>query len=350
MKIGDVNIGDGRRVFIIAEASSNHGKDIKRAKKMIDVVAEAGADAVKFQLFKAEKISADTDDSRLLVRNKTFVDKPIKLIGFYKDNEFSRIWTPELFKYAKKKGIVFMATPFDVEAIDVLEKAGVAIYKNASYELLDVPLLRKMAKTKKPIILSTGMADLSDIEFAVRTIREAGGKDIVLLHCSSTYPVSPKNVNLNALKTMQTAFPDCIIGYSDHSLGIGVSIAAVALGAVVIEKHFMLDDGVHTVDDGFSLKPNELKQMVEAIRIIEQAMGATTKTPSAVEKKEKVLARRSLWIMKDMKKGERFSGKNVGVLRPGVGLSPMFYDLIIGKKAIINIKNGTPFAWKHVMK
>jgi pseudaminic acid synthase len=342
MKIGNKNVGVGHRVFIIAEASSNHGKDINRAKKMIDVAADAGADAVKFQLFIAEKISADTDDSRAIVRTPTFVKKPTKLIDLYRENEFPREWLNELVSYARAKKIIFMATPFDNEAVDLLEDVGAPAHKVASYEMLDVPLLRKIASTGKPVIISTGAATLSEAEDSVDVLTKAGAKDIIILHCSSVYPTPPEHTNLNAIRTMQHTFPEHIIGYSDHTIGITISVTAVALGAKVIEKHFMLDDGVHTVDDKFSLRPSELKHMVSSIRVVESSFGSSHKGPSILERNEKLKARRSLWVIKDIKKGEKLTEKNIASLRPALGLSPMFYDTVMGAKATRSLKKGKP--------
>ncbi len=353
VKISDRTIGEGHPCFIIAEASSNHGGDIERAKKMIEAAAWAGADAVKFQVFTAEKIAANTDDPRTIVRadeKAVFVDKDTKLIDLYRKNELPRHWLPELARYAKENSIIFLATPFDEEAVDQLESVHVPAYKNASYELMDVPLLRKMATTKKPIILSTGMATLGDIEFALETIDGVNKSDVIILHCNSTYPVPLENINLRAMKTLQNAFPHCPIGFSDHSLGITIPLAAVAMGANVIEKHFYLDDGVHTVDDKFSLTPQELKEMVDGIRSIEKAFGSTEKTPSVIEKWEKIQARRSLWVVKDIEEGSTITADNVQSLRPGIGLSPQYYDIIMGKRVVRTLRAGKPLEWTDVME
>lgn len=350
MQIANRSIGEGYRVFIIAEASSNHGKDINRAKKMIDVAADAGADAVKFQLFIAEKISADTDDSRTIVRTPTFVKKPTKLIDLYRENEFPREWLQELVSYARMKNILFMATPFDNEAVDLLEAAGAPAHKVASYELLDVSLLRKIASTGKPVIISTGAATLGEIEYSLDVLTQAGAKDIAILHCSSIYPTPPEHTNLRAMQTMQNVFPEFIIGYSDHTLGVTIPIAAVALGAKIIEKHFMLDDGVPTVDGMFSLNPAELKQMVFAIRMTEQAFGSSRKGPSVLEKTEKLKARRSLWVIRDVKEGEVLTVENIASLRPALGLPPIFYDLAIGRKASRLLRKGKPLEWDDILQ
>jgi sialic acid synthase SpsE len=331
IKIDDRAIGPETPCFIIAEASSNHGGDLQRAKKMIEVAAKAGADAVKFQVFLADKIAANTDDPRTIVRadeKSVFVKKNTKLVDLYRENELPRSWLPELSRCAKENSIIFFATPFDEEAVDQLEEIDVPAYKIASYELLDVPLLRRIAATKKPVILSTGMASLGEIEFALQILES---ENLVILHCNSTYPVPPENVNLYSLNTLKLAFPKSIIGFSDHSLGTSIPLAAVALGAKVIEKHFYLDDGLETVDDKFSLTPDELKKMVDDIRTIEKALGSSAKKPSRIEEKEKIQAR------------------NMECLRPGIGLSPQYYDVIMGKKASRHLKAGKPLEWEDLM-
>ena len=345
-------VGPGESCFIIAEASSNHGRDLARAKQMIDVAAKAGADAVKFQLFKAEDIAADTADPRAVVRAKekaVFVTKDTKLIDLYRANEFPREWVAELARYAVAKGILFLATPFDNAAVDLLESVNTPLYKIASYEMLDVPLLRHVAATKKPIIISTGMADIAEIGQALEVLRQAGNDQIVILHCRSTYPLPMADVGLRAMQAIAEAF-DYPVGYSDHSLGITIPIAAAALGACVIEKHFMLDDGVATVDDKFSLNPLELKQMVVAIRDTESALGLPEKKPTEKELAERLLGRRSLWAVKDITAGEKFTVENVRSLRPGVGLSPFNYDAVIGSIATKAIKSGTPLSHEDVSK
>jgi len=348
---GERTIGPGQPCFVIAEASSNHGNDLVRAKKLIDMATTAGADAVKFQIFSAETIAADTTDPRTIVRadeKSVFVDKDTKLIDLYKENELPREWLPELADYAREKGIVFLATPFDEEAVDQLEKVNIPIYKMASYELLDLPLLRKVAGTKKPIILSTGMADLNDIMSALEILKEARSGPVMFMHCSSIYPTPPEDINLNAMKTIQAEFHGSLVGYSDHSLGIVVPVVAVVLGASVIEKHFFLNDGINTVDSKFSLNPDQLKLMVESVRIAEKSLGRAEKKPSAKEEKEKQQARRSLWIVKDVRAGERLNKENIKSLRPGIGISSLEYDNVMGKKARKDIKAGTALSWNLI--
>jgi len=337
IKIGSKTIGPNHPCYIIAEASSNHGGSLRRAKKMIRVAADSGADAVKFQLFKAEEIAADTN--KVKVNNKTFVKSKTKLTDLYKANELPRIWIPKLVDYAKKQEIEFLATPFDEEAVKLLQIAKVRAYKIASYEMLDVPLLRAVAKTKKPIILSTGMANLKEVEQAIDVIKKGGNSKIVLLHCRSTYPLPVDQVNLKSMEVMRERFK-LQVGYSDHSLGINVPVTAVAMGARVIEKHFYLNDGVKTVDNKFSLKPTELKKMCARIRETETVMGKNKKIPTKPERRERKY-RRSLWVVSDIQKGEKFTNRNIKSLRPGLGLSPLEIDKVIGKKAIYNIRANT---------
>lgn len=339
-------IGHDEPCFIIAEASSNHGQDIFRAKKMIDAAVAAGADAVKFQLFKAEDIAADTNDARAILKaneKSIFVSKDTRLIDLYRANEFPREWIGELSRYATQCGIIFLATPFDTAAVDLLESVSVPIYKIASYEMLDVPLLRYVASTQKPIILSTGMADLEEVGQTLDILKRAGSGPIVVLHCRSTYPLPMNEVGLRSMHAIANAY-HVPVGYSDHTLGITIPIAAVALGACVIEKHFMLDDGISTVDDKFSLKPSELIQMVRAIRDTESALGSVEKRPTEKELAERLLGRRSLWVVKDILRGEKINAENVRSLRPGVGLSPLFYDKVMGCAAKVDIKSGTPLS------
>lgn len=353
IKIGDRTIGPEHPCFIIAEASSNHGGDLQRAKNMIKEAASTGADAVKFQVFSAEKIAANTDDPRTIIRadeKSVFVSKDTKLIDLYRENELPRSWLPELANYAKELSIIFFATPFDEETVDQLEEVDVPAYKIASYELLDVPLLRKIAATHKPVIISTGMANLGEIESALEILKSAHLDKVIILHCNSTYPAPYENVNLRAMDTLKLAFPQYPVGFSDHTLGTAIPLAAVALGARVIEKHFYIDDGIHTVDDKFSLTPAEFKKMVEGIRSIEQALGSSEKKPSATEEKEKIQARRSLWIVKDIESGETITPTNVECLRPGIGLSPLHYDLIMGRKAARRLKAGKALEWDDLIK
>lgn len=348
--VGQKKIGNRFPVFIIAEASSNHGGSLARVKKMIDVAVETGADAVKFQLFKAEKIAVDTDDPRTIVRaseKSVFVSHDTKLIDLYRKNELPRRWVAPLAEYACRKGIIFLATPFDEDAVDLLEKVDVPAYKIASYEMLDIPLLRKVAATHKPIFLSTGMADIAEIRQALDILKKAGNTKIILLHCRSTYPAPASEICLKAIDKMYKVF-NVPVGYSDHSLGIHIPIAAVARGACVIEKHFILDDGVDTIDAKFSVVPSELKKMIWTIHEVESALGTEDKRPTKKEMWERTQARRSLWTVKDIRKGEKITAANVQSLRPGIGLSPVYYDKVMKKNVAHDLKAGSPLSWRDI--
>ncbi len=324
--------------FIIAEIGSNHNGDIKLAKKMIDVSCDAGADAVKFQFFIAEQIAADTKDKIAVLSNG------ITLQNFYKDFETPRSWISELNEYCKEKGIIFFATPFDHPAVDLLEKAGIELYKIASFEIVDLPLLKRVAQTHKPIILSTGMADLEDISDALAAIYQQGNRNVILLHCGINYPAPFNEVNLRAMDTIKEQFA-VPVGYSDHTPGITVPIAAVARGAQVIEKHFTLDRTMVGPDHTFALEPHELKQMIRCIRECEQSLGTFEKKCTESEKIHYLRGRRSLFSSRAIKKGEVLTSEDFVVLRPGIGLRPKFLDELIGKTAQKDLPKNEPVSW-----
>jgi len=324
--------------FIIAEVGSNHNGDINIAKKMIDVAADAGADAVKFQFFIADLIAADTKDTIALVKGG------VNLQQFYKNCETPRIWISELMKYCREKNITFFATPFDHEAIDLLEQAGVELYKVASFEIVDLPLIKKIAKTQKPVILSTGMADIEEIQDAITTIYSQNNDKVVLLHCGINYPAPFDEVNLRAMDTIRQKF-DVPVGYSDHTLGITVPIAAVARGAQVIEKHFTLSRKMVGPDHCFALEPEEFKRMVIAIRECEHCLGSYEKICTESEKIHYLRGRRSIFSAREIKKGQVLTYDDFSILRPGIGLKPKFLSEIVGKIAKKNVIKNEPIKW-----
>ena len=318
------------KTYIIAEAGVNHNGDISTAKKMIDVAVKAGADAVKFQTFRAEQLvcqSAKKADYQMETTDSTESQFEMlkKLEPAYSDHV-------ELISYCKKKNIQFLSTPFDVDSLKMLDRLGVPLIKIPSGEITNYPLLVAAAKTKKPIILSTGMSDLEEIAEAIHVLKANGGERIVLLHCNTEYPTPMKDVNLRAMDTMRERF-HLLVGYSDHTLGIEVPIAAVALGATVIEKHFTLDKKMKGPDHKASLEADQLKAMVEAIRNIEVALGSKEKSATTSEKKNMEVARKSIVAAGDIKKGEKFSENNLTTKRPGNGISPMKWNEILGKTA-----------------
>lgn len=318
------------KTYIIAEAGVNHNGDISTAKKMIDVAVKAGADAVKFQTFRAEQLvcqSAKKADYQMETTDST--ESQFEML---KKLELSYSDHVELISYCKKKNIQFLSTPFDVDSLKMLDRLGVPLIKIPSGEITNYPLLVAAAKTKKPIILSTGMSDLEEIAEAIHVLKANGGERIVLLHCNTEYPTPMKDVNLRAMDTMRERF-HLLVGYSDHTLGIEVPIAAVALGATVIEKHFTLDKKMKGPDHKASLEADQLKAMVEAIRNIEVALGSKEKSATTSEKKNMEVARKSIVAAGDIKKGEKFSENNLTTKRPGNGISPMKWNEILGKTA-----------------
>jgi len=321
-----------KNVFVIAEAGVNHNGSVKTAKRMIDAAVEAGADAIKFQTFKAERVI-----SRFAPKaeyQKLATGKDESQLEMVKKLELDTSAHKELINYCKEKEIFFLSSPFDLESIDLLDKFGLQMFKIPSGEITNLPFLRKIAKLKKKIILSTGMSSLKEIGDALGLLVKFGTKkrDIAVLHCNTEYPTPYEDVNLLAMLSIKEAF-DVQVGYSDHTLGIEVAIAAVALGATIIEKHFTLDKNMRGPDHKASLEPDELRAMVKSIRNIEIALGNGTKKPSPSELKNKLIARKSIVASRDVKKGEVFTEKNLTIKRPGIGISPMNWEKIIGKIA-----------------
>lgn len=318
---------------IIAEAGVNHNGRIELAKKLIDVAAEARADYVKFQTFKPEKVTvSNAPKADYQIQNTGNDESQLNMI---RKLELSEAEHWELVKYCKQKGIAFLSTAFDLDSIDLLKKLGITIGKIPSGEINNVPYLRKMAHSFESIILSTGMSTMEDIAFALKIITQNGvSKDsITVLHCNTEYPTPLRDVNLLAMTTIRDFF-NVEVGYSDHTNGILVPIAAVAMGATIIEKHFTLDRKMKGPDHKASLEPHELKEMVTGIRTVELALGSEIKTPSASEKKNIAIARRSIVAAKAIRKGELFTEENLTVKRPGTGLSPLHWDELIGKASI----------------
>ncbi|MFU7516441.1 N-acetylneuraminate synthase [Clostridium sp. HCS.1] len=318
------------KVFIIAEAGVNHNGSIEIAKRLIDEAVNCGVDAVKFQSFKAKNLV--TKSAKQAEYQKNNMGKELSQYEMLKSLELSYKDHLELIKYSKEKGIMFLSSPFDLESIKMLNELGMEIFKVPSGEIENVPYLRCIGKTGKKIILSTGMSNLSDIEFALEVLRDSGANDISVLHCNTDYPTKMEEVNLNAMNTIKNAF-SVEIGYSDHTKGIEVPIAAVALGAKIIEKHFTLDRNMEGPDHKASLEPYELKNMVNSIRNIELALGNGIKNLTESEKKNIKIARKSIVCSRNIKMGDIFTEDNLTIKRPGTGLSPKMWDNIIGKKA-----------------
>lgn len=321
------------KTFIIAEAGVNHNGSLEMAFQLIDVAVAAGADAVKFQTFKAEKVIAVNAPKAGYQKETTGSDE--SQLEMVKKLELDETAHTRLHQYCQHKGIQFLSTPFDLESIDLLNRLGLEVFKIPSGEITNLPYLRKLGALKKRLILSTGMADLGEIEDALDVLTESGTplEKITVLHCNTEYPTPFEDVNLGAMLTIQNAFPGIAVGYSDHTPGIEVPIAAVAMGARVIEKHFTLDRNLPGPDHRASLEPHELIAMISAIRNVEKALGTGIKKPSPSELKNIPVARKSIVAASPIKKGETFTEMNVTVKRPGTGITPMRWDEIIGRKA-----------------
>jgi N,N'-diacetyllegionaminate synthase len=321
------------RSFIIAEAGVNHNGNLEMALRLIDVALAAGADAVKFQSFKAERvIAANALKAVYQIETTGSEETQLEMVRKLELDEAAQI---KLYRYCQGKDIRFLSTPFDLESIDFLDRMGLTIFKIPSGEITNLCYLRKLGALNKQIILSTGMADMGEIEDALDVLTDSGTplENITVLHCNSEYPTPFEDVNLKAMLTIQTAFPGIAVGYSDHTIGIAVPIAAVAMGAVVIEKHFTLDRNLSGPDHRASLEPHELVAMISAIRNVEKALGTGIKKPSPSELRNKSVARKSIVAASPIREGEAFTEMNITVKRPGIGISPMRWDEIIGRKA-----------------
>ena len=338
-------IGQNQPVFIIAEMSANHGHSFNKALKIIDAVARSGADAIKLQTYTADTITIDSDKKYFQVKvNKAWQGQTF--YSLYKKAYTPWKWQPKLKKYAESKGLVCFSTPFDNTAVDFLGEMNVALYKVASFEVVDIPLLKKIGATKKPVIMSRGMTTKNEIHLAIKTLKKAGCPAVALLHCVSSYPSSPEEMNLKTIPDMAKKFKT-VVGLSDHTLGTTVSIGAVAMGASIIEKHITWRRSEGGPDAKFSLEPKELKQLVISIRELEKAIGKPT-YGSGKKESENVVFRKSLFVVQDIKSGEKFTSKNVRAIRPGHGLAPLYFDKVIGLKAKIDIERGTPLSWKSI--
>jgi pseudaminic acid synthase len=336
------SIGCGQPVYVIAEMSANHGGEFEQAVKIIHAAKEAGADAIKLQTYTPDTMTIDCKKVDFLVGKGTLWEGR-NLYELYGEAFTPWYWQPELKRIAESIGLHLFSTPFDSTAVEFLEKMGVPAHKVASFELIDIPLLQKIGSTKKPVIMSTGMANLTEIEEAVMTLRDAGCAEIAILKCTSAYPAQAEEMNLRTIPHLSEAF-GCPVGLSDHTLGIAVPVAAVSLGACIIEKHFTLSRSISGPDSAFSLEPHEFGEMVKSIRIVEKALGTITYAPSAQEAKMRAY-RRSLYVVKDMKAGERFTQDNVRAIRPGHGLHPKYLGNILGRNASRDIERGTPVSW-----
>jgi pseudaminic acid synthase len=338
LEINERKIGDGQPVFIIAEMSANHNQSFDEAVKILHAAKECGADAVKLQTYTPDTLTIDSNNEYFRIKGTIWEGET--LYNLYGKAYTPWEWQPRLKKIADEIGIILFSTPFDKTSVDFLEAMDVPAYKIASFELVDIPLIEYVSGKGKPLIMSTGMASFEEIEEAVSAAKNAGCKELALLKCTSGYPALPEDMNLKTIPHLAESF-GVVTGLSDHTLGIAVPVAAVALGACIIEKHFTLSRAVPGPDNAFSFEPREFKAMVEAIRTTELACGSVHYGLTAEEEKSKVF-RRSLFVIKDMKAGEIFTEENVRSIRPGYGLQPKYAKDIFGKVAERDIRRGTP--------
>jgi pseudaminic acid synthase len=332
------------KVFIAAEISANHGQSLKRALTLIHKAKECGADAVKFQTYTPDTLTLNVDNKHFRIRHPKWGGQT--LYQLYQKAYTPWAWFKKMKKEADAVGIAFFSTAFDKTSVDFLENLGVFCHKIASFELVDLPLIEYAAKTKKPLFLSTGMARLGEIKEAVSTAKRGGARSITLLKCVSSYPSKSEDMNLRTIPDLRAKM-NVPVGLSDHTLGIAASVAAVALGAIFIEKHFTISRRIKTPDSFFSIEPAELKELVQNVRVAEKALGKVHYGLTKDEQKSQVF-RRSLFVARDIKKAEKFSEENVRSIRPAYGLEPKWLEDILGKKSKRDLKRGTPLSWKYV--
>ncbi len=347
VKIGNRSVGVGQPVYVVAELSANHNHDFDQAARIIQAAKHAGADAVKLQTYTPDTITMASDRPEFRVRGGTLWDGRT-LHDLYAEAFMPWEWQPRLKRVAEELGMDCFSSAFDATAVDFLEEMNVPAHKVASFELVDIPLIQKMARTGKPLIVSTGMATVEEIEEALRSAREAGATQIALLKCTSAYPAPAQEMNLRTIPEIARRF-GVPVGLSDHTMGIAAPIAAVALGACIIEKHLTLSRSVPGPDSGFSLEPEEYKAMVDAVRTAEKALGEVQFGFSEKEEASRAF-RRSLFVVDDVKEGETFTPANVRSIRPANGLHPRHLAEVLGKRASQSIKRGTPLCWEFVVR
>jgi pseudaminic acid synthase len=339
-------IGVGHAPFIIAEMSGNHNQSLERALEIVESAAKSGAHALKIQTYTPDTMTLDLDDREFHISDPSNLWTGTSLYELYAQAYTPWEWHKPIFERARQLGIFAFSTPFDDTAVELLESLDVPCYKIASFENTDLPLIRRVAATGKPLIISTGMASIAELDDTVRAAREAGCKDLILLKCTSTYPATASNTNVLTIPHMRELF-GCEVGLSDHTMGIGVSIASVALGASVIEKHFTLSRADGGVDSTFSMEPTEMAQLVIETERAWQALGSVSYGPTMAEQKS-IVFRRTLYVVQDLKIGDVLTKENIRAIRPGLGLATKYLDVVIGKAAKINIKKGTALDWNLI--
>ncbi|MFZ2540706.1 MAG: pseudaminic acid synthase [Gallionella sp.] len=343
IKIANRFIGGAYAPFVIAEMSGNHNQSLERALEIVEAAARSGAHALKIQTYTPDTMTIDLDEREFHIGDPNSLWAGTSLYKLYGEAYTPWEWHKPIFDRARKLGIIPFSTPFDDTAVDFLESLEVPCYKIASFENTDLPLIRRVAATGKPLIISTGMASIAELDDTVRAAREAGCEDLILLKCTSTYPASAENTNILTIPHLRELF-DCEVGLSDHTMGVGVSIASVALGATVIEKHFTLNRADGGVDSTFSMEPAEIAQLVVETERARQALGQVSYGPTEGEKKS-IQFRRSLYLVKDLKAGDVLTRENLRAIRPGLGLPTKYLEVVLGKSVNRNVTRGTALAW-----
>lgn len=347
INIEGVKIGQDCRPFIIAEMSGNHNQSLNRALEIVEAAAKSGAHALKIQTYTADTMTLNIENPDFKINDENSLWNGQNLYQLYQQAYTPWEWHKPIFDLARELGMIPFSTPFDETAVDFLEELDVPLYKIASFENTDIPLIKKVAATGKPMIVSTGMATVAELDELVRTAREAGCEDLILLKCTSTYPATPENTNISTIPHMRQLF-DVQVGLSDHTMGTGVAVASVALGATVIEKHFTLSREDGGVDSAFSMEPDEMKALVVETERAWQSLGKVTYGPTEKEKAS-LKFRRSIYVAKDIKAGERFTKDNIKVVRPGYGLEPKYYEQLLNTVASTDLNVGTPLSFKELL-
>ncbi len=344
IKIGNHDIGVGHTPFVIAEMSGNHNQSLARALEIVEAAAKTGAHALKIQTYTPDTMTLDLDEREFHISDPKSLWAGTSLYKLYGEAYTPWEWHQPIFDRARELGIIPFSTPFDDTAVDFLENLDVPCYKIASFENTDLPLIRRVAATGKPLIISTGMATVAELDETVCAAREAGCKELILLKCTSTYPATADNTNILTIPHLRELF-GCEVGLSDHTMGVGVSVASVALGATVVEKHFTLNRADGGVDSTFSMEPAEMAQLVLETERAWQALGQVSYGPTEAEKKS-IVFRRSLYVIKDLKAGDVLTSENVRAIRPGLGLPTKYIEMVIGKTVRLDVRRGTALGWE----
>lgn len=342
-KIQDTIISPDHKPFVIAEMSGNHNQSLERALEIVEAAAQSGVHGLKIQTYTADTMTLDMSEGEFFINDTQSLWQGTSLYQLYQQAYTPWEWHKTIFDRCQELGMIGFSTPFDATAVDFLESLDVPCYKIASFENTDLPLIRKVASTGKPLIISTGMASIAELDETVRTAREAGCQDLILLKCTSTYPASPENTNLMTIPHLRDLF-DVQVGLSDHTLGIGAAVASVALGTTFIEKHFTLSRADGGVDAAFSMEPHEMKQLVEETERAWQALGKISYGATTAEQKS-LKFRRSLYVTQNIKAGETLTPQNMRAIRPGFGLPPKYYEILLGKTIKQDASAGTPLSW-----